>query len=31
MALNVGVEKIGDIGETADPLEILYYPAGIFL
>jgi hypothetical protein len=31
MALNVEVEKIGDIGETADPLEIIYYPADIFL
>lgn len=31
MALNVEVEKIGDIGETADPLEILYYPADIVL
>ena len=31
MALNVEVEKIGDIGRTADPLEILYDPADIFL
>jgi hypothetical protein len=31
MALNVEVEKIGDIGETAGPLEILYDPADIFL
>jgi hypothetical protein len=30
-ALNVEVEKIGDIGRTADPLELLYDPADIFL
>jgi hypothetical protein len=30
-ALNVEVEKIGDIGETAELLEILYDPADIFL
>ena len=27
--LNVEVEKIGDIGETADLLEILYDPVNI--
>jgi hypothetical protein len=30
-ALSVEVEKIGDIGETADLLEILFDPADIFL
>ncbi len=30
-ALNVEVEKIGDIGRTADPLELLYYTADTFL
>jgi hypothetical protein len=30
-ALNVEVEKIGDIGRTADPLELLYDPANTFL
>jgi hypothetical protein len=30
-ALNGEVEKIGDIGETADLLEISYDPADIFL
>ncbi len=30
-ALNVDVEKIGDIGKTEDPLELLYNPADIFL
>jgi hypothetical protein len=29
-ALNVEVEKIGDIGRTADPLELLYDSADIF-
>jgi hypothetical protein len=31
MALNVEVEKIGDIGWTADLLEILYDSANTFL
>jgi hypothetical protein len=30
-ALNVEEGKIGDIGKTAGPLEILYDPADIFL
>lgn len=30
-ALNVEVEKIGDIGRTADPLEHLYDTADTFL
>jgi hypothetical protein len=29
-ALNVEVEKIGDIGRTAGPLELLYDSADIF-
>jgi hypothetical protein len=30
-ALNVEEGKIGDIGKTAGPLDILYDPADIFL
>jgi hypothetical protein len=30
-ALNVEVEKIGDIGRTADPLELLYDTADTLL
>jgi hypothetical protein len=30
-ALNVEVEKIGDIGRTVDPLELLYDTADTFL